>query len=181
MKKLAVSILLIFITAMLSFTQDTVYILHPIIGDIIDRHEKTDFNLFPEISTSRFEYSYIKLEGNTFRFIAHLFPDSMVTRQLDTSDIHRMEKDIESILISRKTIQEKPVRDPGSVVIIKDANEQINNSIVNEDTQEKISDETITNQRLQEDAERRKLVKQGSSINDNGLYIDFSKRKRKKK
>jgi hypothetical protein len=181
MKKLTVSILCIFSTALLSFSQDTVYVLHPVIGDIIDRHEKTDFKLFPEISTTRYEYSYIKHEGGSFRLIAHLFPDSLVTKQLDTSDIRQMEKDIESIMVTRKPIQEEPVQDPGSVVIKKDANEQINNNIVNRDTQEKISDETLSNQRLQEDAERRKLAKQGSNIDNNALLIEFGKRKKKNK
>jgi hypothetical protein len=181
MKKLTVSIFWIFSTTLLSFSQDTVYILHPVIGDIIDRHEKTDFNLFPEISTTRYEYSYIKHEGGTFRLIAHLFPDSLVTKQLDTSDIRQMEKDIESIMVTRQPIQEKPVQDPGSVVIKKDGNEQINNNIVNRDTQEKISDETLSNRRLQEDAERRKLAKQGSNIDNNAILIDFGKRKKKNK
>ena len=180
MKKLVVIILCVFSVIVPSASQDTIFILNPVIGDIIDRNEKTDFNLFPEISNTRFEYSYIKKESNDLRLIAHLFPDSIVNRQLDTSDLHRMQRDIENKMATRKDTQRIEVQDPGSVVIKKDAGEGSNSNIIDQNTRDKITDESISNQRLQEDAERRKLVKQGSSVDDNGLYIDFSKRRKKK-
>ncbi len=180
MKKLVLSFLCMFSAVFASFSQDTVFILNPVIGDIIDRNEKTDFNLFPEISNTRFEYSYIKKESNELRLIAHLFPDSIVNRQLDTSDIRRMQRDIESLIATRTDTQKIGVQDPGSVVIKKDAVDGSNNNIIDQNTRDRITDESISNQRLQEDAERRKLVKQGSSVDDNGLYIDFSKRRKKK-
>jgi hypothetical protein len=183
MKKLAFVISLMLFTGMVCLPQDSIYILHPVIGEIIDRNEKIDFNLFPEIATSKFEYSYIQQTGGTFWLNSHVYPDSLILQQLDTADIHQLARDIEK----------KAAANPGLIrthtgkgeyrsVVVKPADaDQSSQKILYPEMIERIGSETISNERLKDDAENQKLWRQGSNLDNNSMLIDFSYRKKKKK
>jgi hypothetical protein len=184
MKKATMTFLLILSLMGSAVAQDSLFILHPVIGDIIDRYEKNNFNLFPEVSGSRFEYSYIKQDGNQYWLKSHLFPDSLVIRQLDTSEIRQLINHVNVMIATNPALTKTGKQDPGeeakSVVVKTNEASQTSNTIIYPNDIESISDEATTNQRLKEDAERRNHVEQGTSIEGDGLYIDFSKRKKKK-
>lgn len=163
-------------------SQDSIYILHPVIGEIIDRNEKTDYELFPEISNTRFEYSYIKKADGNFWLKSHVFSDSLVIRQLDTTEIHQLERNIANKiacdpgLLNTKT-------GPGdlrSVVVKPVEPDPANNPVIYPETIERINSEAISNARLRDDAELQKLWRHGSNSDNGSLYIDFSYRKKKK-
>jgi hypothetical protein len=186
MKKVTVLFILALSTAISCYSQDSTYILHPAIGEIIDRHEKTEFALFPEISVSRFEYSYIKLEGNSYWLRSYVYPDSLVVRHLDTAEIREIVRQIEGIIIANPDRYDtEGIKTHGkearSVVVKTVDGNQNTNEIMTPGTVETISSEANSNERIKEDAERRKLVEQGSSLEGDGLYIDLSHMKKKKK
>lgn len=183
MKKLAAVISLMLFAGMVCFSQDSIYILHPAIGEIIDRNEKIGFNLFPEIATSKFEYGCIQQTGGTFRLYSHLYPDSLIVQQLDTAEIHQLARDIEKMAAANPNlIKTNTVKGEYRSVVVKPAEaDQSNHKILYPETIESISSETISNERLKDDAENQKLWRQGSNIDNNGMVIDFSYRKKKKK
>lgn len=173
---------MLFMTGM-CIPQDSLYILNPVIGEIIDRNEKTVYDLFPEIPNSKFEYSYVQKTGGTFWLKSHLYPDSVAIRQLDTSEIHRVERKIALVLDSNPNLK-MPGAKPGELksIVIKPAEtEQTNSKIMYPATLESITNEIIVDERLKDDAEMFRLWKQGSNIDNAGMYIDFSYRKKKKK
>jgi hypothetical protein len=183
MKKLAVVISIMLFSGMVCLPQDSIYILHPAIGEIIDRYEKTGFNLFPEIATSKFEYSYIQQTGETFWLNSHVYPDSLIIQQLDTAEIHQLTREIEIMaaenpgLIKVHTGKESY----RSVVVKPPETDQSSHKILYPETIERIGSETISNERLKDDAENQRLWRQGSNMDNNSMVIDFSYRKKKKK
>ncbi len=183
MKRFALVFSLMLFMGMICLSQDSIYILHPVIGEIIDRNEKTGFDLFPEIATSKFEYSYIRQTGETFRLISHLYPDSVVIREIDTAEIHLLERDIEKMTAANPDLL-KAKTGPGAnrSVVVKPADtDPANNKILYPETIERISSESISDERLKDDAENQRLWRQGSNLDNNGMVIDFSYRKKKKK
>lgn len=183
MKKLAFVISLMLFTGMVCLPQDSTYILHPAIGEIIDRNEKIDFNLFPEITTSKFEYSCIQQTGETFWLYSHIYPDSIILQQLDTAEIHHLEKEIEKMAAANPgLIRTHAGKGEYRSVVLKPAEaDPSSHKILYPETIERIGSETISNERLKDDAENQKLWRQGSNIDNNGMVIDFSYRKKKKK
>jgi hypothetical protein len=182
MKRLTVLMSFILFIGMMCISQDSIYILHPAVGEIIDRYEKTDFALFPEVSNSKFEYGYIKQAGGNFWLKSHLYPDSMVTRQLDTSEIKQVERNIEMALASNPNLR-RTGTDPWELrsVVTKPAeSDQTNTKFLYPGTLERINNEVIIDERLRDDSEMKRLWQQGSNIDNAGMYIDFSYRKKKK-
>lgn len=184
MKKHNLLFIIALSAAISCYAQDSTYIIHPAIGEIIDRHEKTEFALFPEISVTRFEYSYIKQEGNSYWLRSYVYPDSLIVRHIDTTEIRQIVRQIEGIVTANpdrydtegNKTHEKEKR---SVVVKTVDGNQNTNEIMTPATVETISSEANSNERLKEDAERRKRLEQGTSIDGDGLYIDFSRRKKK--
>lgn len=67
--------------------QDTLFALHPFIGPLIDRYEKYDYYLFPEIDSKRFKYGYIKVVNNGYLFYAHFDAGAVSVSTVDTAKI----------------------------------------------------------------------------------------------
>lgn len=186
MRKYAVLALIILLAARPCRSQDSMHVLHPVVGHIIDQNEKMYYLLFPEISNDRFKLGYIKPAGENYFLVARLLNDSILTTKLDTSDIRKYRTNIgklyayyselmknDSITESEKVTKMVEVKNGGAY--------PLHSPLLNTGIQETIGDESRRDSRLQDDAELKKLWKQGSNIDNAGLYIDFGYVKKKKK
>jgi len=166
-------------------SQDSLFVLHPVVGHFIDRSEKTYYLLFPEISSAKFDSGYIKPSGDQYCLVAHLLPDSILVIQLDTADIQIYKTNIDklyayysgllkidSLSESEKVMKIIEMKNGGSY--------QMNNNLLNSGIIEMIENEVRIDARLRDDAEIRRLWKQGSNIDNGELFIDFDYLKKKK-
>ncbi len=185
MQRLTLLIILLLFRGMSCISQDSVFVLHPVVGHFIDSSEKTYYLLFPEISSAKFDSGYIKPAGDQYCLVAHLLPDSMLVIQLDTTDIQIYKTNIDklyayysgllkidSLSESEKVMKIIEIKNGGST--------QMNNNLLNPAIIETIDNEVRIDGRLRDDAEIRRLWKQGSNVDNGELYIDFDYLKKKK-
>jgi len=159
-------------------SQDSLFVLHPIVGEIIDRNEKIDYLLFPEINDSIFNYCQIKQVKDKFLANSYLVSDSIITVQLSISEINQYQKNIDKLYDYYSSQPEEDSLSDLKVLILKEGNsfQIIDIAIDNND----ISNEARAEERLRDDAERLRLQKQGGEAS--GVIIDFDYiRKNKKK
>ena len=76
-------ILFLFISH-LSFSQDSIFVLHPFVGDTIDKFEKTKFLLFHEISDSSFCYGQIHYSDK--KYLLYAYSEYNATPKIDEID-----------------------------------------------------------------------------------------------
>lgn len=158
-------------------SQDNLFVLHPIIGEIIDRNEKIDYLLFPEINDSIFSYCQIKQVEDKFFVNSYLSSDSIIIVQLNVSEINQYQKNIDKLYDYYSSQPEADSLNDLKVLILKEGNSfQIIDILIDYD---KISNEARAEERMREDAERLRLQKQGGE--SSGVIIDFDYIRRNKK
>lgn len=57
---------LAFLLTIKGFTQNSVFVLNPLVGDTIHQKDKVEYYLFPEINDSIYRYGYIKQNGDIY-------------------------------------------------------------------------------------------------------------------
>ncbi len=180
MKKLLNVFIFLFLPLLNSFTQDTLLILHPVVGDTIDKNDKIDFSLFPEIDNSTFAYCFIKYSEKKFYLNSYTLAGPVSARPIDTTEIRQYMNNINILVdyyaneIKRDSIK----NNENPSLSLNDRKPSPNPNIISHDTRNKIKFEMYQNERLKSDAERMKLNKQGSDIFGNGMRVEWSKRKR---
>ena len=95
MPRFAQIFVLFFFSWMQCISQDSLFILHPILGEVIDKNEKKDYLLFPEIADSIFNYGYIQHAGNKYCLNSYLLSDSLLSRIIDTAEIQQYKINVE--------------------------------------------------------------------------------------
>jgi hypothetical protein len=177
MKRFIILINLILSIGIQCRSQDSLFVLHPLVGDVIDRNEKIDYLLFPEINDSLFSYCQIKQVEERFFVISHLVSDSVITIQLNISEINQYNKNIDKLHEYYSSQPDEDTLINLKALILKEGNSfQIIDITIDSD---KLSNETRAEDRLRDDADRLRLQKQGSDAG--GIYIDFDYIKKKKK
>jgi hypothetical protein len=175
-------ILMLFFNGMQCISQDSIYILHPVSGEILGMNEVTYYNLFQEISNAKFEDSYMEQAADTW-LKSYFSPDFLLIGQLDTSEIYWFERNnikIAAYYLDFFKIYTKS--EPGmelKSLIIKDNNSfQINYNILDPRIIERLRFEYIYNERAQEMINFCKVRKQG--IDPCPLNLDFNYWKKKR-
>lgn len=178
MKRFVLLINLILLFGIQCKSQDSLFVLHPIVGEIIDRNEKIDYLLFPEINDSLFNYCQIKQVEEKFIVNSYFVSDSTVTILLNISDINQYQKNIDKLYDYYSRQPEVDSLSNLKVLIQKEGNSfQIINIVIDNNN---LSNEARAEERLRDDAERLRLQKQGGEAS--GVIIDFDYiRKNKKK
>lgn len=96
MKK-AVTVIVFLILQIGAFTQEQLIVLHPSVGDTIDRNERNDFLLFPEITIPDFESATI--HSKTDKFYLHVSSKSgLDIIEIDSTTIKQSREHIEKLL-----------------------------------------------------------------------------------
>jgi hypothetical protein len=147
--------------------QDSIYILHPILGEFIDSTEKKDYYLFPEIVDTSFNYGFInKIEDVYFLNVVLFHKDSLYVKKIDTSELFQYKINIEKIhnyylkLSSKDSISNYDGKGLRRDIINNRQN--INNDIlINNANTNKIKGDINKIQQVNYDMESAKLRKQG--------------------
>lgn len=155
--------------------QDSIIIIHPQIGEIIDSSEKTDFLLFPEIPATYFKYGFIKNFDNTLYLCSFDLNDSISVRQIDTIEINQYKLNIDKLKVYYSNQQKNDSLEQIKTLILNlnAANYTKREfKLINEDTSLSMAKELLLKNRLRDDAERlRRKEQQGSFSND--VLIEF--------
>ncbi len=181
MKKLLYVFAFLFLPLVNGLSQDTLLILHPVVGDTIDKNDKIDFSLFPEIDNSTFKHCFIKYSAKKFYLNSFTLTGSSAIRPIDTTEIRQYMKNID-ILVDyyASEIKRDSAERAGKVTLnLNNPNpNNVNPRLISNDTRNKIIYEMYQNERLKADAERMKLDKQGLDVLGNGMRVEWSRRKR---
>lgn len=87
MKKIILLAFLLCTGFVFSYSQNSIFRLHAAVGDTIDKKEKTDFDLFPELKNSDYKFGIIYSCGETKKLYVDTQTDSVIVQQLDSSII----------------------------------------------------------------------------------------------
>jgi hypothetical protein len=178
MNRLKLLILFVFFSIIKCTAQDTIFVLHQVVGDTIEKSEKLEFDLFPEIDKTNFKICFIKYSSNKYYLNSFTLTDSLIIRQLDTIEI---KKSIEKInkLIDFYTYEAENDSLKKSKKNQLDVNNKNSNlvdwNIVNNGKRSKIVNELKLKNRLKDDAERLKNYKQGTDVFGNGVRFEWHK------
>ena len=164
MQKLIILLFLILLKQVYCFSQDSILILHPVIGEIIDNIEKKKYLLFTEIEDTVYSYAYIKFSDNKYYLnVSMTGPNAQYVKQLDTSEIHQYFINVVKLneyfsnLANSDSIEssdiERKIRERGN------GYKEI--KVIDESLMDKINEEVIINDIIKYDAETKKLNEKG--------------------
>lgn len=169
----------------LAFSQKSIFVLHPNVGDTIDLKEKADYLLFQEIKGSDFKFAFItnSTEGNLLNICSG--DDSVFVRNIDALEISKLRENILKLTeyYSNEAKSDSIRRNQKlSLDFSGPPNpNQINSKMVRNDDIDKILDEVRQTNRLKGDAERQKIIEDGNDLTGSNARIEFLNFKRKKK
>ena len=178
MKKFIVFLLLFVVKSGTTFSQDTIFILHPSVGTIIDKYEKMNYLLFPEIKDTSFQYCYIKPLKGKYGLFSYFRNDSLSITKIDSLDLSQYQTYISKLdeYYSNKS-------KPDTLQSIDKKNIEFYNfkhDNLNPDMLKDIKNESIRNARLKEDEDRMKRIQRGTEISPVDLYLfDIFPKKKK--
>jgi hypothetical protein len=98
MRKFILVFILLLTKFVFLYSQDTIFILHIAVGDTIDRKEKMDFDLFPELKCADFKYGIIYSNGDTKKLNAYMQNNSLFTETLDSVTIAQYKANIDKLV-----------------------------------------------------------------------------------
>jgi len=178
MKKAVVFLLLIVVKSGITFSQDTIFILHPSVGAIIDKYEKMNYLLFPEIKDTSFQYCYLKPLKGSYGLFSYFRNDSLSVSKIDSLDLSQYQ-----IYISKLDDYYSNKSKPDTLLSIDKKNIEFydfKHDNLNPNLIKNIKDESIRNARLKEDDERMKRIEHGTEISPVDIYLFDIIHKKKK-
>lgn len=178
MKKILAVLIFIVIKSGIAFTQDTIFILHPSVGATIDKNEKLNYLLFPEIKDTCFQYCFIKPLKGRFAIYSFFRNDSLSISKVDTLELVNYQTNI-SKLDEYFSNQSKPDSLKSTDQVKKD-NQTMKYDILSPNTIKDIKNETRRDARLKDDEERMNRYRKGNELAPVDIYLFdlFSKKKK---
>jgi hypothetical protein len=164
--------------------QDSLFILHPLVGDTIDKTEKLNYLLFPSIKNVDFKYCYIILSNHQFFVNSHTLSDSVNIQPIDSAEIRQYIVNLDKFLAyySNKAKNDS-LKQAGKIDLnFNGYNSNYNNGqLVGEQSKERIIKEVERDNRMKSDVERANQTKQGLDLLGGGAYLQFFRIGNKKK
>jgi hypothetical protein len=161
-------ILIFFLTSHFSAAQEGVYILHPSIGDTIDRVEKLDYSIFPKTHNPDFKEAYITMKNDSFFLNAIYFENFKKERYLPKEEIIEAQKGIEKVNAYYRLLADSSKTNYTSTNYNSDKMKMDMKGALGESAKK----EARMYQRLQEDQRRAKMIGRGTD-NPQEIRIEF--------
>lgn len=181
MEKLTI-LLIAIILSVQSYGQDSLFVLHPLVGDTIDRNEKLNYLLFPQITDSDFKYCTLSHSENGYFVNTTKIDSSATVNQIDSTEINqtvaRLDKVMDYYLNQEQNDSIKNAQKKTLDLLGQPSNFKMDN-LLGEDTKERIFQEVRSENRIKDDAERLEYNKQGTDLFGSGAKIQFFKRRKK--
>lgn len=165
------------------YSQDKLFVMHPLVGDTIDKTEKLNYFLFPQIVDSVFRYCTITHSGTNYIANVTTMHDAITTHLIDSAemaqDIVRLNKLMEYHASQGKR---DSVKNEEQLKIDLKAvpSDHLQKPILNSEMKDKIFYDVRTTTRMNEDAERLDRNRQGTELLSGQGHIEFYKRRKKK-
>lgn len=158
------------------YAQDSLVILHPVIGDTISLSEKTDYLLFSEVKDNDFNYGILHYGNSKFRL--HVYKNEQVSIvEIDSNAIKQYcmnVKILDSYNKQQPTKNEESVMRSGAT----NANRKLNTNYMTPEMKKKLLYDTQRHVDLRNEAEGKGLrgLNKDKYINSGGYYeIQFKK------
>lgn len=164
--------------------KDDLFVLHPLVGDTIDKAEKINYFLFPSIKNDDFKYCYIIRSNDQFFLNLHTLSDSVSIRQIDTTEINQYIVNLDKFLAFylNKAKKDSLKLSKKLDLNFNPDNPTYNNvQLVGEQSRERIIKEVEVDNRMQTDLERANRTKEGLDLDGGGAYFQFKIKNKKKK
>ncbi|HAH25285.1 MAG TPA: hypothetical protein DCL77_16275 [Prolixibacteraceae bacterium] len=157
--------------------------MHSLVGDTIDRNEKLNYFLFPEINDSDFKFCTITPLKDEYAINIHTINESVTIRKIDSiqmrQTILRLDKVAAYYANQEKKDSTKSVKIlPGDLKDLPST--RIQNPILGSDIKETIFQQARTSNRMKSDVERHQEALKGTDMFGDGAEIQFFKRHKKK-
>jgi hypothetical protein len=170
-------LLILLFTMNICYGQKVLYILHPVVGDTIDKTEKKKYYLFEEIKDPSFLYCTIHKDNKKYFLEVDYSDDSVSTWEISEESLKKYHDNIDKLIEyyyiqSKKDLSHERVYHPTVDSI------SLNKNYVAPNLTELQMNEIERDQRLKSDAERMNLYKQGLETSPG--YIQIYKSKSKK-
>jgi hypothetical protein len=181
MQKISLIAFIILFRFISCISQDSIFILHPAVGEIIDKNEKKQFYLFPEINDSNFKFCYIKTLKEGYLLYCVFISDSVITNLIDTIKIQEYNTNINKLVefYAYEAKKDSLNNSKENIDLKTINNNNPNKDLISNDVRSKIDDETRANTRMKEDNERLNLKKQGADITGDGVRVEWHRKKKK--
>lgn len=183
MKRLTV-LLIGIILSFQCFSQDHLFVLHPLVGDTITRSEKLNYLLFRDINDSDFKYCTITHSTDGYFVHTHTINDSVAIKQVDSTEIRETIVKLDKVIdyYSAQAKQDSLKKNEKLSLDFKDKDSNFNlDNIIGEDAKDRIFKEVRSENRMKGDAERLELREQGTERLTGAGRIEFYKRRKKQK
>ena len=169
MKTAIIFLLFLFVNSGIMFSQDTIFILHPSVGAMIDKYEKKDYLLFPEIKDTSFNYSFLKYLKGDYCLFSYFLNDSLSIIKVDSLELTQYQSNISKMdeYFSKRTKLD-------SLHLIEQTNSdnyKLKYDILTPNTIKDIKNEAIRNARLKEDEDRMRQFQQGNELSPMNIYL----------
>jgi hypothetical protein len=164
--------------------QHTLFALHPLVGDTIDKTEKMNYFLFPSIKNDNFKYCYIIQSNDHFFVNSYTLSDSINIRQIDTTEIRQYIVNIDKFhaFYLNRAKNDSLKKNKKLDLNFKDPISNYNNGqLVGEQSRERIMKEVNRDNRMKSDVERANQTKQGSDLFGGGAHFQTYRTGHKKK
>lgn len=154
-------------------SQESIYRLHPLVGDTIDKNEKFNYLLFKNIKDADFKYGILTRTNDTC-FLKICSPDNTVsTLAIDSTEL-------EQYITKLDMVQEYNANQGKKDSLQNNLNpeeeaskyKELNSSLIDKHSREKIIKEVRAKNRMDEDAERYNNRMKGTDITGGG-YIEI--------
>ena len=166
------------------FAQNNLISLHALVGDTINKSEKTKYMLFPEVSDPDFTYGYITRINNSFYLNYFDTNDSVTIKPIDPIEMNQYIDKLNKLSDYYSTLEKKDTTQNSKKVILDLNGVQTNyvkEEIIGEDSKKRIKGEVKQYIRLKDDAERLQIQKKTNDIMWNNGRVEFPVIKRRKK
>lgn len=184
MKKFIVLVFILCTRFLFSYTQSSVFRLHAAVGDTIDKKEKDDFDLFPELKNSDYKFGVIYSYGEIKKLHVHTQTDSVILTPLDSSIIADSQSNINKLLDFYSTQNQKDtISDLNKRFLLYDLNNKKDSEQINLTIDKDAIDNSAYEGRRQEHLRTRALQNglSGQKVIDIQNYSGYGEIKFKKK
>lgn len=165
------------------YSQDHLFVLHPLVGDTIDRNEKLTYFLFPEINDSDFKFCTITHFKSDYSINVHSINESVTFKKLDSIEMRQAIVRLDKVM-EYNANQEKSDSIKSAKILPSDfkdlSSTHLQHPILGSDLKETIYQEVISSDRIKGDAERHEQYMKGNDMFGDGRRIEFRVRHKKK-
>ena len=157
--------LLFFLIRVPGHSQDGVVVIHPVVGELIDKEEKKAYLLFPEFNDSLFYYCFVKSVNGKYSVTARFQGDSVLVKEIDLSTLKEYRTHVEKLnLYYSERAKGRPAdqaRDKNIPEQERVSQSTLQKRIITPGTKEWLRKENERDARLKQDEEWMRLKKQG--------------------